>query len=228
VGAHRYVSALSAEIAGGTLPEKRFSQRILRRNVLIRRAESAGRPHGRRRGVHGGQPGERRDARRDRAGEAVLGQEPDRAQRGMRPQRRWRSHALALRRMRRIGGEPGRAKGTHMAVSAVSTEIVGGRLPEKRFSVRLLHHSVPVRTRPSRPRDRTGGGGAYREASLVSAVTLARIGPLKLFLLKYLITHTEACGHTERPTHAQALRSRCDAGAASAASPAVRRGRTSA
>ncbi len=34
MGAHRYVSALSAEIAGGTLPEKRFPPRILRRNVL--------------------------------------------------------------------------------------------------------------------------------------------------------------------------------------------------
>ncbi len=34
----------------------------------------------------------------------------------------------------RIGGEPGRAKGTHSDVSAVSAEIVGGTLPEKRFS----------------------------------------------------------------------------------------------
>jgi hypothetical protein len=33
-----------------------------------------------------------------------------------------------LRRMRRVGGEPGRAKGTHRRVSAVSTEIVGGTL----------------------------------------------------------------------------------------------------
>jgi hypothetical protein len=36
-----------------------------------------------------------------------------------------------LRRMRRIGGEPGRAKGTHMRVSAVSAEIVGGTLPTR-------------------------------------------------------------------------------------------------
>jgi hypothetical protein len=46
--------------------------------------------------------------------------------------------------MRRIGGEPGRAKGTHMSVSAVSAEIAGGTLPEKRFSKRLLRRSVPI------------------------------------------------------------------------------------
>ncbi len=40
-------------------------------------------------------------------------------------------HTLALRRRRRIGGEPGRAKGTHMAVSAVSAEIVGGTVPTR-------------------------------------------------------------------------------------------------
>jgi hypothetical protein len=33
-----YVSAVSAEIAGGTLPEKRFSLRILRRNVPVQHA----------------------------------------------------------------------------------------------------------------------------------------------------------------------------------------------
>jgi hypothetical protein len=53
-------------------------------------------------------------------------------------------HTLALRRRRRIGGEPGRAKKAHMSVSAVSAEIVGGTLPEKRFSPRSLRHSVPV------------------------------------------------------------------------------------
>jgi hypothetical protein len=42
--------------------------------------------------------------------------------------------ALAQRRRRRVGGEPGRAKGAHMDVSAVSAEIVGGTLPEKRLS----------------------------------------------------------------------------------------------
>ncbi len=46
--------------------------------------------------------------------------------------------------LRRIGGEPGRAKGTHSSVSAVSAEMVGGALPEKRFSTRVLRHSVPV------------------------------------------------------------------------------------
>jgi hypothetical protein len=40
-------------------------------NVLIRTRESGGRPHGRRRGVQLDQPGERCDARRDQAGEAV-------------------------------------------------------------------------------------------------------------------------------------------------------------
>ena len=52
--------------------------------------------------------------------------------------------ALALRRRRRIGGEPGRAKGTHSCVSALSAEIVGGTLPEKQFAPRALRHSVPV------------------------------------------------------------------------------------
>jgi hypothetical protein len=39
--------------------------------------------------------------------------------------------ALALRRMTCIGGEPGRAKGAHSFVSAVSAEIVGGTLPTR-------------------------------------------------------------------------------------------------
>jgi hypothetical protein len=80
VGAHSCVTALKAEIVGGTLPEKRFSLRYLRRSVLVRTPDSAGRPHGRRRGVQLDQPGERRerrDAREDRAGEAVLTQVPD-------------------------------------------------------------------------------------------------------------------------------------------------------
>jgi hypothetical protein len=114
-GAHRYVSAVSAEIAGGTLPEKRFFPRYLCRSVPFRRAESAARPHGRRRGVQVGKPAESCDAREDRAGEAVLAQVPDRAQRGMR----------------RVGGEPGRAKGTHSRVSAVSAEIVDGTVPTR-------------------------------------------------------------------------------------------------
>ena len=42
-----------------------------------------------------------------------------------------RSRCLAQRRRRRVGGEPGRAKGTHRYVSAVSVEIVGGTLPTR-------------------------------------------------------------------------------------------------
>ena len=52
---------------------------------------------------------------------------------GMRPRQRWTAHVLAQRRLRRIGGEPGREKGAHRRVSAVSAEIVGGTLPEKRL-----------------------------------------------------------------------------------------------
>jgi hypothetical protein len=92
-----YVSALIAEIAGGMLPEKRFSLRCLRRNVPVRTRESSERLHGRRRGVQRDQPGERRDARRDRASEAVFNQVPDRAERGMRPRRRWTANAQPLR-----------------------------------------------------------------------------------------------------------------------------------
>ena len=74
------VSAVIAEIVDGRLPEKRLPPRALCRNVLIRTPESAGRPHGRRRGVQELQLGERRDAREDRAGEVVVGQAPDHAQ----------------------------------------------------------------------------------------------------------------------------------------------------
>jgi hypothetical protein len=102
-----------------------------------------------------------------------------------------RSHALAQRRRRRIGGELGRAKGTHMPVSAVSAEIAGGTLPEKRFSLRCLRHSVPVQH--ARVGDRPGGSAAHRSTSLVSAVMLAGIGPVKPFLDKRLIAHSEAC-----------------------------------
>jgi hypothetical protein len=55
---------------------------------------------------------------------------------------------------------------------------------------------------------------------------LAGIGPVKPFLLKSLIAHSEACGRTGQTANAQPLRSRSDAGTASAASPAARRGRT--
>jgi hypothetical protein len=75
-----YLSAVSAEIVGGALPEKRFSLRPLRRSVLVRTCKSATSLHGGGGGgVQGDQPGERRDAREDRAREAVLGQGPDRA-----------------------------------------------------------------------------------------------------------------------------------------------------
>jgi hypothetical protein len=50
---------------------------------------------------------------------------------GMRPHRKGTAHALALRRRRRVGGEPGRAKGAHSDVSAVSAEIVGGTVPTR-------------------------------------------------------------------------------------------------
>jgi hypothetical protein len=55
----------------------------------------------------------------------------------------------------------------------------------------------------SRPEDRTGGGRAYRAASLVSAVMLAKIEPVKPFFDKRLSAHSEACGRTERAAHAQ-------------------------
>ncbi len=84
--------------------------------------------------------------------------------------------------------------GAYMAVSALSAEIVDGTLPEKRFWRRVLRHNVPVRTRESAGRPHGGGGAAYRKTSLVSAVMLAGIGPVKPFWYKYLITHGEACG----------------------------------
>ncbi len=37
--AHRYVTAVSAEIAGGTLPEKRFSPRDLCHSVPVQHAQ---------------------------------------------------------------------------------------------------------------------------------------------------------------------------------------------
>jgi hypothetical protein len=97
VRAHMYVSAVSAEIVAGTLPEKRFWKRFLCRSVPVQHARVGWETARRRRGVQVGQPGERRDAREDRAGEAVLAQGPDRAQRGMRPRRRWTAHAQPLR-----------------------------------------------------------------------------------------------------------------------------------
>ena len=53
--------------------------------------------------------------------------------------------------MHRIGGEPGCAKGTHMYVSAVSAEIVGGTLPEKRFESMTLRHHALSHAKSNRP-----------------------------------------------------------------------------
>ncbi len=69
--------------------------------------------------------------------------------------------ALAQRRRRRIG-ESGRAKGTHSIVSAVSAEIAGGTLPEKRFSASSLRRSVPVQHARVGRETAQGGGAAYR------------------------------------------------------------------
>jgi hypothetical protein len=116
--------------------------------------------------------------------------------------------------------------GAHRYVSALSAEIVGGTLPEKRFSRRYLPQRARS-ARANRPGDRTGGGGVYRVASRESAVMLAGIGPVKPFLFKPLIAQKwRRAVSRPTPAHAQLLRSRCDAGAASAASPAARRGRT--
>ncbi len=85
---------------------------------------------------------------------------------------------------------------------------------------------MPQRARSARarrPGDRTGGGAAYSSTSLVSAVMLAGIGPVKPFLAKDLITHSDVCGRT---ADGPPMRSRSDACDASAASPAARRGRT--
>jgi hypothetical protein len=58
-----------------------------------------------------------------------------------------------------------------------------------------------------------GGGEAYRTTSRVSAVMLARIGPVKPFLRKPLIAHSEACSRTD-DTALAAMRSSREAGAA--------------
>ncbi len=70
-----------------------------------------------------------------------------------------------LRRRRSSGGEVGRAKGAHSHVSAVSAEIVGGTLPEKRFSSRALRRSVPVcHARVGRKTTRAAAGRTGRPA----------------------------------------------------------------
>jgi hypothetical protein len=64
----------------------------------------------------------------------------------------------------------------------------------------LAEVPAPQRARSARasePGDRTGGDGAHSQASRVSAVMLAGIGPVKPFLPKSLIAHSEACGRAE-------------------------------
>jgi hypothetical protein len=191
------VSAVSAEIVDGTLPEKRLPPRALCRNMLHRTPESAGRSHG---GCGAYRATSLVSAEMlARIGPVKLllfkylishNQACSRTER--------RAHALAQRGRRRMD----RHSGTHICVSAVSAEIVDGTLPEKRFSPRCLRHNVPVRTRESAGRS-TSGGGAYRWASLVSAVMLARIGPVKPSSVNNLIMHSEACGRTERAARVQ-------------------------
>ncbi len=131
LGTYMKVSAVSAEIVDGMLSEKRFLPRFLRHNVLIRTLESAERLHGRRHGVQLDQPGERRDAPQDRAGEAVLSQPPDHAQRGLRPNQT--SRQAAATRLRSVTTSAGARPhvGAYRYVSAVSAEIVGGTVPTR-------------------------------------------------------------------------------------------------
>ena len=75
-----------------------------------------------------------------------------------------------------------------MKVSVVSAEIVDGALPVNRLSQRSLCRNVHLSHAPTRPEHR----GAYSVTILVSATMLSRIGPVKLFLCKSLITHARA------------------------------------
>jgi ABC-type nickel/cobalt efflux system permease component RcnA len=97
--------------------------------------------------------------------------------------------------------------GAYRYVSAVSAEILDGMLPEKRLPPRALCRNVLIRTPESAGRSHDGRG-TYSLMSLVSAVMLAGIGPVKLFWIKLLITHSEGCGRAERSTHALAQRGR--------------------
>ncbi len=111
-------------------------------------------------------------------------------------------------------------------MSAVSAEIVGGALPEKRFWWRYLRRNTILILTPDSAGRLHGRGGAYSKASLVSAVMLARIGPTKPFLFKALIAHSEACGHTELAAHAQPHARKAKRPLRIRRSPAARRGRT--
>jgi hypothetical protein len=97
--------------------------------------------------------------------------------------------------------------GAYRYVSAVIAEIVDGTVPEKRLPPRTLCRNVLIRTPESAGRSH-GGSGAYSLTSLVSAVMLARIGPVKLFWIKPLITHSEGCGRAEQSAHALVQRGR--------------------
>ncbi len=79
MGTYSHVSAVSAEIVDGMVPEKRLSKMFLRARSHARVGWELRETARRRRGVQVRQPGERRDAREDRAGEAALGQAPERA-----------------------------------------------------------------------------------------------------------------------------------------------------
>jgi hypothetical protein len=78
-------------------------------------------------------------------------------------------------------------------------------------------HALPQRrtrrqrarsARTSRPGDRPGGAAAYRMASLVSAVMLAGIGPVKPLLPKYLITQAHAAARNKLQTRSRCARAR--------------------
>ena len=97
--------------------------------------------------------------------------------------------------------------GAYRYVSAVSAEILDGMLPEKRLPPRALCRNVLIRT-PELAGRSHDGRGTYSLISLVSAVMLAGIGPVKLFWIKLLITHSEGCGRAERSANALAQRGR--------------------
>jgi hypothetical protein len=54
--------------------------------------------------------------------------------------------------------------GTHSSVSALSAEIAGGKLPEKRFSKRFLQHNVNVPVQHARVGGETARAAVGRTA----------------------------------------------------------------
>ncbi len=116
--------------------------------------------------------------------------------------------------------------GAYRRASRVSAVMLARIGPVKPFLDKSLPIHVPIHKPESAGRPH-GGGGVYRWTSRVSPVMLAGIGPVKPLLFRYLIAHSGGVRPRRRWTaHAQPLRSRSDAGAASAASQAARRGRT--